>query len=467
MKKLYAIVDIETTGSTPARDRITEIAIVHHDGTKVTGRYSTLINPERSIPYHIIGMTGITNDMVADAPRFYEVARDIIEWTEGRVFIAHNVHFDYGFLKEEFKSLGYTFSRSTLDTVRLSRLAFPGYRSYSLGNLIQIFNLKVKDRHRALDDALATAEIFTMIMESGAYTGTVDNFITMGLRISNLPVGITLDDILKLPEDHGVYYFRNQQDTLIYVGKSKNIKTRIAQHFTDHSAKSTRIRQSTHSMDYETTGNELAALIKESIEIRSLNPLYNKAQRNSNYPYAIIIDESGPVPVFRITKAKEMSPGQKSLKYFTHKKLAEHYRNMRINELADIFQSMDEESDLSQSLLNVHLGLAPAEDKAVIRTYHEIFREMVDNIRLWFDNDFILEASGRSIDEKCIFLIYNGRFYGYNYFAADHQLYDAEAVRESVRQVEYHPELDLIIHTFMKKKPGKYRIIDVKYPEYE
>lgn len=139
-------------------------------------------------------------------------------------------------------------------------------------------------------------------MESGAYEGTVNNFIAMGIRASNLPQGITLQDILGLPESHGVYYFRNNEGTLIYVGKSKNIKSRRVQHFTDHTAKSTKIRQSTHTLDYVETGNELAALIRESIEIRSLNPLYNKAQRNASYPYVLIIDEKGIKPTMKLIK---------------------------------------------------------------------------------------------------------------------------------------------------------------------
>lgn len=154
--------------------------------------------------------------MVSKAPKFYEIAKEIIEWTEGRIFVAHNVHFDYGFIKEEFKSLGFTFTRQTLDTVRLSRLAFPGHKSYSLSNLIQRLNIQVKDKHRALADAMATAEIFGLIMDSGSYTGTIDNFITMGIKTTNLPIGISLNYILNLPESHGVYYLKNRWTILLF-----------------------------------------------------------------------------------------------------------------------------------------------------------------------------------------------------------------------------------------------------------
>ncbi|MBE0666162.1 MAG: 3'-5' exonuclease, partial [Bacteroidales bacterium] len=132
---MYAIIDIETTGGSARLERITEIAVIIHDGTEVIDEYSTLITPERSIPYFITSLTGITNEMVEDAPRFFEVARKIVEITEGKVFVAHNARFDYSFLRQEFAMLGYNFSRPLLDTVSLSRKLLPGHKSYGLGNL--------------------------------------------------------------------------------------------------------------------------------------------------------------------------------------------------------------------------------------------------------------------------------------------------------------------------------------------
>ena len=149
-KKIYAIVDLETTGGLAKRDKITEIGIVLFDGKEVLETYQTLVNPGRSIPPEITRITNITNDMVADAPYFYEVAKRVVELTEGAIFVAHNVRFDYSFLKEEFASLGYTFTKRQLCTVRLSRKAFPGLKSYSLGNLIKHFKIEVSARHRAL-----------------------------------------------------------------------------------------------------------------------------------------------------------------------------------------------------------------------------------------------------------------------------------------------------------------------------
>src|SRR4030095_1737326 len=167
LDRKYAIVDIETTGGLVKRDKITEIAIVLHNGVNVIDQYQTLINPERSIPPFISNMTGITDDMVADAPLFCEVAKEIVLRTEGAIFVAHNARFDYGFLREEFARLGYAYTRKQLCTVRLSKKMLPELRSHSLDALIRHFSLSCENRHRALDDALATAEVFRRITTTG------------------------------------------------------------------------------------------------------------------------------------------------------------------------------------------------------------------------------------------------------------------------------------------------------------
>ena len=161
---MFAIVDIETTGKSYKYGQITEIAIFQHNGTEITGSYHTLIKPEMDIPYFITRITGISNEMVKNAPKFYEVAKQIVEFTAGRTFVAHNVHFDYRFLREEFKRLGYDFFRKTLCTVQLSRKLLPGHSSYSLGNICNDLNIKITGRHRADGDALATVKLFEMLL---------------------------------------------------------------------------------------------------------------------------------------------------------------------------------------------------------------------------------------------------------------------------------------------------------------
>ena len=161
---LFAIIDIETTGTGYKNGKITEIAIVQHNGTEVTGVFSTLVNPETDIPYYITKLTGIDNNMVAGAPKFYEIAKQIVEMTAGRVFVAHNVSFDYRFIKEEFGRLGYDYNCKTMCTVKLSRKLLPGHRSYSLGRLCAGLGIEINGRHRAKGDAMATVKLFEILI---------------------------------------------------------------------------------------------------------------------------------------------------------------------------------------------------------------------------------------------------------------------------------------------------------------
>ncbi|MCU0382501.1 MAG: 3'-5' exonuclease, partial [Cyclobacteriaceae bacterium] len=161
---MYAIVDIETTGGYAENHRITEIAIAWHDGIQAGEVYRTLINPERNIPSYITGLTGITNEMVATAPRFAEVAHEIFDRIKDKIFVAHNAHFDYSFLKKELEQVGFRWQTKKLCTVRLSRKIIPGLRSYSLGNLAESLGIQINNRHRAEGDALATVKVFDTLL---------------------------------------------------------------------------------------------------------------------------------------------------------------------------------------------------------------------------------------------------------------------------------------------------------------
>ena len=182
---MYAIVDIETTGLSPSNEKITEIAIYIHDGHKIVNEFSTLINPEKKIPYRIIHMTGINNQMVEGAPKFYEVAKQIVELTEGKIIVGHNVRFDYGFIRNEFKSLGYNYERKTLDTVKLSSKLIPGRKSYSLGKLCKDLEIENTARHRAAGDAMATTMLFELLLSIEGTPEDINlNWVQSGLNKS-------------------------------------------------------------------------------------------------------------------------------------------------------------------------------------------------------------------------------------------------------------------------------------------
>jgi DNA polymerase-3 subunit epsilon len=455
-KKIYAIVDLETTGGIAKRDKITEIGIVIYNGNEVLKTYQTLVNPGRSIPPEITRITNITNEMVADAPFFYEVAKDVVELTEGAIFVAHNVRFDYSFLKEEFASLGYTFTKRQLCTVRLSRKAFPGLKSYSLGNLIRHFDIDVSARHRALDDALATTELLKNILSQDYADQNIDQIVNAGIKSSKLPKEITLERLHALPETPGIYYFHNAYGKVIYVGKSINIKKRVMQHFSKSTQKAEKLAQMVTDISTEETGNELMAMLLESHEIKALQPEVNKAQRTSEYPYFIhhYYDSDG-----FLNYAWEKS----SIKSRKNKQILSHYSSKQaaLSHLAGITQELS----LCQSKTDLHdkegpcflyktktcYGACVHEETA--EDYNSRATLGIDMLKRIFDHNFFLTLDGRTPEEKGIVLVEEGHYKGFGYINVEDYNYGIEEIKEVIKYVPINPETNGIIRTYLHKNP--------------
>ncbi len=455
-KRVYAIVDLETTGGIAKRDKITEIGIVLYNGDEIIQTYQSLINPGRSIPSEITRITGITNEMVVDAPFFYEVAKDVVKLTEGAIFVAHNVRFDYSFLKEEFASLGYTFTKRQLCTVRLSRKAFPGLKSYSLGNLIKHFDIEVSARHRALDDAIATTELLKNILGQDYADQNIDQIVNAGIKSSKLPKEITLDKLHALPETPGVYYLHNTYGKVIYIGKSINIKKRIMQHFSKATQKAERLARMVTDITTEETGNELLAMLLESHEIKALQPEVNKAQRTSEYPYFIhhYYDSDG-----YLNFAWEKS----SIKSRKNKQILSHYGSKQgaISHLAGITQELSlcqSKTDLYDKggpcflfKTKVCYGACVAEETA--EDYNSRAEIGIDMLKRIFDQNFFLTLDGRTPDEKGIVLVEEGHYKGYGYINIDDLNYGIEDIKEVIKYVPVNPETNGIIRTYLHKNP--------------
>jgi DNA polymerase III subunit epsilon len=301
----YAIVDIETTGGNPSHAGITEIAVLVYDGEKVIETYQTLINPERQIPGFITGLTGIDQEMVAKAPTFSEIAPQLYKLLENKVFIAHNVNFDYSFIKEAFLKTGYQYLAPKACTVRLSRKVFPGYKSYSLGRLCEHLNIPITSRHRAFGDAAATAELFGLIL---ARDPTV---VGQTLKKSNgevfLPPNISKQLYLSLPEEIGIYFFHDAKGNVIYVGKALNIRSRFKGHFSGNSMDNGKLQMKSeiHDVSWQLTGSEFLAFLLEMLEIKRLWPKYNRAQKFSNQSWGLIQYEDNQGFIrFQVAKVK-------------------------------------------------------------------------------------------------------------------------------------------------------------------
>ena len=457
-KKLYAIVDIETTGGQATREKITEIAIALHDGEKVIDTFETLINPERSIPYYITQVTGITDDMVSDAPKFYEVAKQIVKMTEGAVFVAHNVRFDYTFLQEEFRRLGFTFVRQQLCTVKLSRKAFPDLRSYALGNLIKHFNIQVKDRHRALADVLATVNIFERILAIEDNKVAAKQLINKGIKENHLPNDVSMDMLHKLPETPGVYYLHDKQGEVIYVGKSINIQKRIFEHFADRTPKGDKLQQSVFDISFEETGSELVALLLEDYEIKRLKPSINKAQRKTFFPYCIYsyTDENGYLRFHAVKNIAEIRKKNRILQEFekltdakSYLKGIAHKYELCEKLMEPAYTEGDAKGCFYHQIGKCHGACIGQESYA---DYNFRAQAAIDKMNTQFDEDFFIIDKGKSHSEKSVILIQNGHYRGWGYI--DYENITTEDLFEAIKKYPSSADCNRIIRLFINQNKG-------------
>lgn len=292
---LYAVVDIETTGSYAMGSGITEIAIVVHDGKEVLHHYETLVNPQRPIPRFIQSLTGISPEMVANAPVFEEIAGTVHELLKDKIFVAHNVNFDYSFVKYHLEQCGYSFDTRKLCTVRLSRKLVPGLPSYSLGKLCRSLDIGHFNHHRAGGDAHATAQLLSLLVARD--DGQIAVMLKGRNREQYLPPHLPVEQIDSLPGGPGVYYFYNQSGKVIYIGKAVNLQKRVKSHFSNNKAGKQKqdFLRDIYRISYKPVATDLMAHILESVEIRKLWPLYNRSQKGYHPRFGLFVyeDRSG------------------------------------------------------------------------------------------------------------------------------------------------------------------------------
>lgn len=290
-----AFVDLETTGANAARDRVTEIGVVIVDGDQVE-TWSTLVNPERAIPQFIQQLTGISNEMVAGAPTFARVADELAERLDGRLFIAHNARFDYGFLKHEYQRLGRRFRADVLCTVRLSRRLFPEHFRHNLDSLIARHGLATEgDRHRALADADLIWQFWRMLQREHEAQALAEAVAHQLLRPA-LPPHLDPALLEDLPESPGVYLFYGENDVLLYVGKSVNLRQRVFSHFAADTReyKAMQLTQQVRRVEWRETVGELGALLLESRLVKEGAPAHNRRLRRAAELCAWRLDEVAP-----------------------------------------------------------------------------------------------------------------------------------------------------------------------------
>jgi DNA polymerase-3 subunit epsilon len=446
---MYAIVDIETTGGSARTEKITEIAIYLHDGNQITGEYVTLINPERNIPYFITNLTGITNEMVEDAPRFYEIAKTIVELTEGRTFVAHNARFDYSFIRQEFKSLGFNYKRNILDTVALSRKLIPGHSSYSLGNICKDLNIMINGRHRAAGDAHATVKLFEILVAKDAELSDSKSGLIRNTKVSKLNPKLDINKIDAIPDVPGIYYFYNENGNLIYIGKSRNLQQRISTHLSNNTTnRAMEMRDLIADIDWELTGSELIALLKESSEIKTNKPVYNRAQRRTGFQWGIFsfTDKNGYINY----RYGQLNDDEEPVSVFTSKEKAKGKLNSLI-ETYKLCQKLSGLYDTDGQCFHYQVGVCrgACTGKEPPQDYNDRASKALEEFIFTRRNFFVIDK-GRDDEERCAVKIVNGKYAGYGYFNINDMGFGLAAVHECIKPSADNRDIQVILKQYLK-----------------
>jgi len=450
---VYAIVDIETTGGHASANGITEIAICLHDGKKVTQRYSTLVNPRREIPIYIRALTGITNEMVEQAPPFEDVAADVYHLLHGKIFVAHNVNFDYSFVRYHLAQAGYDLTCNKLCTVRLGRKILPGHASYSLGRLCHSLGIDNESRHRASGDAEATAELFGMMLRADR-----DDHIKKALKQNSkeqlLPPHLPKTDIEALPMMPGVYYFHDEKGKVIYVGKARNIKKRVCSHFTGNNPGPQRqeFLRNIHRVTFQECGTELIAFVLEAVEIKRLWPKYNRSLKRFEHAYGLFVfeDQSGYMRL-AVDRRRKLA-------------LQPVYTCNSINEGYSIIHSLIDQFELCPKLCFIQRnnnactgaksGACACEGLQPVADYNNKVATAIEGLKNALPT-FAIRDEGRNYDEHSCILVERGQFYGMGYITPGFQTNDLQQLKTQLTPYPGNDYIRNMVMNYGEKFPDR------------
>ena len=397
-------------------EAITEIAIYRFDGREVTDRFISLINPEKKIDDFVVRLTGISNKMVRQAPKFYEVAKRIVEITEGCILVAHNAAFDYRILCLEFRRLGFDYQRRTICTVEMSQRLLPNEPSYSLGKLCRSLGIPLSDRHRANGDAMATVHLFKLLLDKDTEKIALSEFVKQNL--STLPIQL-LSLLDGLPNQLGVYYLYDKAGKLLLLSKSKNIYKRVNEHFTSSGKRDLFLRNHVGKVMYELTGTLLIASLKEAEELQMQASL-RKYKRKKSYPFALVChkNKKGYHCLSVVPRAGAKEP----LAIFESQ---EEGLNM-LFEMTERYGLCTKLNGFSQAhtyCYNHSIGKCAGAcmgDEAV-EDYNRRVEEALAHYTL-VGRTFAIMDKGRTVHEKSVIFIEQGRLRGYAFIALNYQL---------------------------------------------
>jgi len=426
----------------------------------VVDQFISLVNPEREIQPFVVNLTGINSNMLRNAPKFYEIAKRVVEITEGSILVAHNAKFDYRILRTEFSRLGFEFERETLCTVQLSKDLIPDLPSYSLGKLVRSLGIPVTDRHRASGDALATVKLFKLLIDKDTNKNIIQNSIRKEPKLQLEPKLVDL--IAKIPSITGVYYIHNAEGTILYIGKSKNIKKRINQHFTGTDTKSKKIQLQVADVTYEATGSELVALLKESEEIKRVKPKFNRSLRRSLFTSALhsFVDDKG-----YINLSIEKADGRrKAITTFSNRQSAKAFM-FKVVEDFNLCQKLTGLYKTKSSCFNYDIkscnGACIGEEDPEL--YNHRVNELIKKYSYNNQNMVIIDR-GRDIDERSAILIENGIFQGLGFFNLNYQVNNLAILKTIITPMQNNKDSQHIIQSYLRRNK-KLKIVNLDTPE--
>lgn len=453
---MYAILDIEATGGKKGEEDIIEVAIYRFDGKKIVDQLISLVSPDRKIDAYVQKLTQITPKMVKSAPKFHEIAKRIIEITDGAILVGHNVDFDYRMLKQEFRKFGYTYYRETIDTVPLSERYFPEATSYSLGKLSKELGIPVSDRHRAAGDARATLEIFKLLLDKDFLKDISKNEISSETKTSSDRFSEFYNDA---PNAIGMFYVFNQNKDVVYLSRSHNISQSIRKVLTGKNALSNRLRMVLESVKYEITGNELISWIKENHELKRLKPTFNERSKKISFPYMICLGEKNGYKTLYIEKSREVKGN--GVFRMTSLPFAQNLLSL-VTEEFELCPLLNGISKCNENCFSYEIG--ECHGACVGEESNQSYNERVDAFleKINLDNkSFLMTGNGRKIGENSFVWIEKGICLGYGYYELNHQIKTPQMIRERMIPVEHDEGVDSIVKGFLFSE--KYRdLIPIK-----
>ncbi len=444
---MYAVLDIETTGGKYDEEGITEIAIYKHDGKKVIDQFSSLVNPQIPIQPFVQKLTGISTKMLLNAPKFYEVAKRIVEITEDCVLVAHNASFDYRILQTEFRRLGFAFERKSLCTVELSKALLPDLPAYNLGKLVRHLGIPFADQHRAHGDAKATVKLFELLIEKDIKKSILKTHISEAHPNKVAPK--FLDIVDGLPTEMGVYYIHNMHNQIIYIGKSNNIKKRILSHLTSNSKKGQTIQNEISSVSYELVSSELITLLKEQNEIKIIRPKLNKAMIRRTFPMGIRVEETEDYPKLILEQVRKEHHYLSVYKNQKAAKAALHY-------WCENYGICLQKTSLSQAKgACFYYGIEKCQGPCVglesVNEYKEKINALVATLS-YPHQDFLIVLDGRKTGESSFVYLKDNCFQGYGYYELNHQIKTSKRIESRLVQMEDNPDTQKLIRSFLARK---------------